>query len=324
MERVNILITGMGSSTAISVLKGLRKQKEIDIKIIGTDINEKTHIAGSSFCDNFYRVPYATNDNYIPRLLEICEKEKIKIIFPIIDIELEVMASAVDIFKNKGIFVWLSDKETINICNNKYNTYKFFIEKGFPTPKTWLPEELGAIEKKLSFPLIVKPIDGVSSRDVIKVESRNDLALAINKIKNPIIQEYIEGKEYTIDVLCDYDSNVLAVVPRERVETKAGISYKGRTAKDEKLIYYGRSISEKLRIKGACNIQCIINNGKPIFLEINPRFSGGLPLTIEAGINSPLLLVKMAIGEDLSKENFEFNDGVYMARYWEEVFYYGN
>ena len=53
-NQVNILITGIGSTTAISVVKGLRQQKEISTKIVGVDINHRNEIAGSRFCDIFY------------------------------------------------------------------------------------------------------------------------------------------------------------------------------------------------------------------------------------------------------------------------------
>lgn len=157
---INVLITGMGSITAISALKGLRKQTEINIRIIGVDINEGNRIAGSYLCDKFYKVPYAVEDTYIPQLLEICKKEDVRIIFPIIDIELEVIASAIDRFKDKGIFVWLSESKTIKICNDKYNTFRFFKKNDFPTPETWLPKEIENIKDQLAYPLILKPIDG--------------------------------------------------------------------------------------------------------------------------------------------------------------------
>ena len=45
-----------------------------------------------------------------------------------------------------------------------------------------------------------------------------------------------------------------------------------------------------LRFVGPINIQCRIVDGRPVIFEINPRFSGGIPLTIEAGADFPLML----------------------------------
>jgi len=321
---INVLITGMGSTTAISALKGLRLQSEFDVRIIGIDINNGNQIAGASLCDKFYKVPNALDDLYITTLVDICKSENIQIVFPIIDIELGIIASSIEKFENIGVYVWLSESKTIGICNDKYNTFKFFIENDFPAPASWLPAEIENIKDHIPYPLIIKPRDGVSSRDIYKVYSHKELLSAIKKVNKPLLQKLLIGKEYTIDVLCNSNSHALVAVPRERIETKAGISYKGITIKDKQLIDYGKSIAEKLHIKGACNIQCIIDSGTPKFFEVNPRLSGSLPLTIEAGINIPLLLIKMAQKEEVLGENLKFKEGIYMTRYWKEVFYHEN
>lgn len=317
-----VLVTAMGSNTAISVVKGLRRQSEIALRIVGTDMNRESEIAGSSFCDKLYTIPGAAEPQYIPELLGICKEERIQILFPIIDIEVEVIAAHIDAFYSAGIRVWTSDLRSVRICNDKYETYRFFVEHGFPTPPTWLPEDWAGEEKHLSYPLIVKPRDGISSINVFRVENAAELEVALKRVKKPIAQEYVEGKEFTIDVLADQDSRVLAVVPRERMETKAGLSYKGRTVRDQRLINEAERISQALLIKGPCNIQCRVKEGSPKFFEVNPRFSGGLPLTIAAGVNSPLLLVKLALNEKVDRSCFDFEPGVYMARYFEEVFSY--
>jgi carbamoyl-phosphate synthase large subunit len=318
---INVLITGMGSTTAISVVKSLRQQKEIKVRIIGVDINNKNEIAGSYFCDIFYRVPWATNSNYISEIVKICKVENIQIIFPIVDSELEIIAENIELFCAMNIKVWLSKLKTIQICNDKYKTYKFLLKHHFTTPQSWLPEEVKGSEDKMTYPLIVKPRNGFSSIDVFKVENAVDLLQTLKKVNQPIIQEYLSGTEFTIDVVADDESHILAIVPRERIQVKAGISYKARTVKDEKLSEQAKEIAQALNINGHCNIQCRLQNNVPKFFEVNPRFSGTLPLTMAAGINSPLMLVKLAQGKKLEQRFFDFKENVYMARYWEEIFY---
>lgn len=316
---VTALITGMGSTTAISVAKGLRSQTEKSVRIIGTDTHQRNEIAGSHFCDEFYRVPPANDPSYIPAVLDICKRESIQVMFPVIDAELEVLSPYRNLFKEIGVYIWVSEVNTINLCNDKYQTYLFFKQKNIPTPQTWLPKEVEN-RKDLPFPLIVKPVKGVSSRDVFRVDNTCELTQALGKVTEPIIQEYIMGEEFTIDVLADENSRILSIVPRERIEVRAGISYKGRTVRDENLICQSGAIAQALLVKGACNIQCRLRDGEPVFLEVNPRFSGALPLTIAAGVNIPLLLLKLALGETLDQVYYDFKEGVYMARYFEEVF----
>lgn len=323
MRNITVLVTGVGATTGISVIKGLRQQDEFSVRVVGTDINPKKMIAGSHFCDGFYTVPLAVNKSYIPTLLDICEKEEVDLLIPIIDIELQLIAENVETFRSRGIRVLISDLETIRICNDKYLTHKFFKESGIPTPATLLPTEVDDFSK-LDYPVFVKPRDGVSSINTFKVEGEDDLKLYMQRVPNLLIQEYLEGKEYTTDVLTDIeDGRVITVVPRERLQTKAGISYKGRTCKDERLIAYGEKIAEKAGIRGPANIQCKIQGDEIKYFEINPRFSGGLPLTIAAGVNNPFLVLKMAKGEKIPDMISEFKDNLIMTRYWEEIFYEG-
>ncbi|MBC1225309.1 ATP-grasp domain-containing protein, partial [Nostoc sp. UCD120] len=229
-----------------------------------------------------------------------------------------------NLFHDLNIKVWLSELKTIQICNDKYETYKFLLKHQFATPQTWLPEEVEGREDEMTYPIIVKPRNGFSSIDVFRVENTVDLLQALRKVNQPILQEYLSGHEFTIDVVADDKSHILAVVPRERIQVKAGISYKGRTVKNEKLSEQAKEIAQTLNINGHCNIQCRLQNNVPKFFEVNPRFSGTLPLTIAAGVNSPVILLKLTIGENLDQCFFDFTEGVYMARYWEELFYYEN
>ena len=319
---LRVLVTGVGSTTSMCVIKGLKKQQEYEVYVVGTDTHEKNSIAGSSFCDSFYKISPATQvDNYINEVQEIIKTESVNLLIPVIDAELETIAKNREIIE-RLTYLLLSSYSTVIKCIDKFQTFKFFNEIGVPTSKTIIIDDIESLENLLSqsgmsFPLIAKPRKGVGSIDVYEIKNREELVM-VKKVKNPLIQEKAEGQEYTIDVFCD-GKKLIAAVPRKRIETKAGVSYRGQTEKDDELINYARRIAEKLNIKGPANIQCFKNGDELRFTEINPRFSGGLVLTIEAGINMPLLGLKMAAGEELNQiSNFRL---VRMCRYWNEVFY---
>lgn len=323
MRDFRILITGVGSTTTLSVIKGLRKQNEFKVFIVGTDINEKDNIAGSNFCDKFFKVPPAVEEeNYINTLVGIINSESIDLLIPIVDIELEVIALNREIIE-KSVYLLLSSYDTVMICNDKFRTYEFFNKLGIPTLKTIFIDDFNSVksvldQENMDFPLIAKPRKGVGSRDIYEIQNEEEL-LFLKKVKDPVIQERGRGQEYTIDVFCN-EEKMISAVPRKRIETRDGISYKGQTEKDEKLINYAKKIAEELKIKGPANIQCFKNGDDEVkFFEINPRFSGSLPLTTAAGVNIPLLALKMAAGEELKPIN-DFKI-VKMCRYWEEVFY---
>ncbi len=320
-KKVNVLLTGVGSTTAISVIKGLKKQNEYEIFIVGIDIFDENDIAGSKFCNKFFMVPPAVNETeYISKLLDIIKNESIDILIPIIDIELEVIAKNINKFKN--IFILLSTYETIINCNDKLKTYEFFKKFKIPTLETVFLENLDDFankvsEKKISYPFIIKPRKGVSSRDVYEIRNLEENNL-IKRLEEPIIQEKGYGDEYTIDIFGD-GKRLISAVPRIRIETRSGISYKGKTVKNETLIKYSEMIYRELKFIGPANLQCFVNDGNVKFFDINPRFSGSLPLTIESGVNTPLLAIKMAKKQQLEPiTNFKI---VKMCRYWDEVFF---
>jgi carbamoyl-phosphate synthase large subunit len=318
--RVTVLITGVGSTTALSVIKGLRKQTKIKLRIIGVDLNNAKEIAGSSFCEKYYKIPPATNPRYISKLLQICKNEKINIIFPIIDKELETISRYLEVFRKYNIFVWLSSNEVIKYCNDKYLTYNFFVKHGIPTPTTWTKKELSKIKKPI-FPLVIKPRIGVSSIGVNIAHNQTELNLLLKNTSQALIQKYIKGTEYTVDVLSDKSGKALYAVPRKRVEIRSGISYKGVTVRNSALERISKTIAETLGIVGACNIQFIVTDKGVIkCIEVNPRFSGSLPLTIASGVNGPSILVQMSLGKFIFKP-IKYKSGIFMSRYWEEVFY---
>ncbi len=319
INSVSVLVTGVGSTPGISVIKGLRVQKDIKLNIIGVDTNLENTIAGSSFCDKFYTVPKASDEEeYIGAILNICKVEKVKVIFPIIDIEIEVLTKHIREFEQLDLKMWASDYETIRICNSKYKTFKVFEQHQLPFARTFHFTECD----KFTFPLIIKPDDGLSSAGVHKLETMEELLFYVKRISNPILQEYIEGREFTIDIVCNDRSELLACVPRERLEVKSGIASKSITVFNSDMIYLSRRIAKILSFRGHINLQCKLNNkGEVIFFEINPRFSAAFPLTLEAGVNSPLILTKIALGIPLDKDYYDFKENLYMSRYWNEVFY---
>lgn len=314
---MNVLITGGGSTTALSVLKGLRAQREFAIKIIITDTNEASFSSGSHFADQFYTIPPANSPRYLSTLSAICRRERIQLLIPIIDAELLIIARARERFERRGIAVPLPSAAAVRMCNDKYRTYQFFTEHGIPTVQSWLPTNLPPHPR---FPLVVKPRGGVSSRDVYQADSPTELQWILRRVQQPIIQALLRGQEYTIDVFADYDRRVISAVPRQRLETKAGISVKGVTTHQPLLISWAVRIAKALGLVGPANIQCFLTERRVRFLEINPRFSGTLPLTIAAGVNSPHLLLKLLANQRLRSRLGKHRSGVVMVRHWDERF----
>lgn len=321
-RHLNVLITGMGSANALCVLKGLHIQNEFDVFVLGTDINEKNNIAGSSFCDKFCQVPPAADEEaYIGAIVDIIKSNNIDLLIPFVGPELEVLSRNRD-FIEQCTYPLVSSYETVMICNDKLKTYYFLKSMGYQALETAYVHDYSKIKEiisvfGLSYPFIAKPRKGAGSRGVYQINNEEELVL-IKRVEEPIIQEMGIGDMYVVDLFCD-GKKVLSAVPRKTLEVRAGLHYKTVVERDQKLIEESKKLAEKLDFRGPVNIQWFKNGDSLRVLEINPRFSGSCHVTTAAGVNNPLMALKMAAGDELETiEDFKI---VKMCRHWEEVFY---
>jgi carbamoyl-phosphate synthase large subunit len=283
--------------------------------VIVTDVNPLSPAVYAA--DRAYRVPLATDPGYADEVRAICESEGVGLVVPTIDDELIPFAAAAPAFRIAGIRIAVSSVETSRVCNDKHLACLTLAAKGIDAAASFLPGEVPAAP---TFPLFIKPRCGRGSIGAFQVRSARELAFFIGYVPDPVVQTYLDGPEFTIDLLCDFSGRPLSVVPRERVVIRAGVTDRGRTVKDPRLIELALSCASALSFAGAVNIQCRIVDGRPIIFEINPRFSGGVPLTIEAGADFPRMLVELALGRRVESAIGRFRENVWMTSYETAVF----
>lgn len=314
---INILILSAGRRVElVKCFKEAAKELNIKSDIVTADISETA--PATYFGDKNYIIPRIGERNYIDSIIEICREEKIKLIVPTIDTELAILAENKELIEeNTNAKVLVSSKEVINICRNKINTSVFFEENGFGVPRLITDYHLSTGNYK--FPLFIKPLDGSSSINTFRVNNRLHLDFFIKYVKNPIIQEFIEGKEYTIDAFMDFEGNPITIVPRERIATRSGEISKGKIVKDRELIDEIKKVISVLRPIGHITFQCMKTLDGIKFIEINPRFGGGAPMSIKAGANSPMNLYKLLIEEKLTY-NEDYEDNMMALRFDDSIF----
>ncbi|PWM30860.1 MAG: hypothetical protein DBX55_03880 [Verrucomicrobia bacterium] len=281
--------------------------------VIAADANSNAPTA--RFCDKFFRVPKISDPEYLPRILQICRQTNADILIPTIDTELQLISDNADELRKFGTLVNISRPEVVRICRDKFSTHKFFEENAIPAPRV-LDASAGA--EGLPYPIFIKPADGSSSINAFKVEDADELRVFLRRVPNPILTEFIEGDEYTIDAFCDEDSAPVTIVPRLRMGVRSGEISRGRTVRDESLISAARALIAKLKPFGQITLQCRKNGGGIFFIEINPRFGGGAPMSMAAGANSILNLIRLKRGEKPAYDE-TWKDGVEFARFDDSV-----
>ena len=313
MREINILILSAGRRVElIQCFKNAAKKLKINSKIVAADISDTA--PAIYFADERYQIPRIGEEGYIESVIEICQKEKISLIVPTIDTELKVLSQHKSFIEERcDARVLISDQRVIDICRNKHNTQKFFEENGFGVPR-----QIQVDEEPASYPVFIKPLDGSSSINAFAVNNKEELAFFRKYIPNPIIQEFMRGTEYTIDTFLDFDSHIISIVPRIRLATRGGEVLKGKIIKDREIMQDVQRLLSVLKPIGQVTIQCMKTEKGIQYIEINPRFGGGAPMSIKAGADSCEYLYRLLNGEKVEYTE-DYQDEVTFLRFDDSI-----
>ncbi|MFC5465578.1 GNAT family N-acetyltransferase [Lederbergia graminis] len=278
----NVLITAIGSFSADIVIKTLKSYGHY---IVGCDINPKEWVAEAYDVNQFYQAPYARNkEEYITFIEKICDMHKIKFILPLTDPEVDLLATEKNRLQQKGIKVCIADEQTIKLCRDKYMLSQFLINQEI---KNVIPTSLLQDTEETTFPLFIKPRSGRSSEGCQPILDQKEYGNIKEELEGSkyIIQPLIEGRIITVDVIRDPKTdNVVCISRRELLRNKSGAGTTIEIIDNEELEHLCSLIARKVGIIGAVNFEFIeTSKGEYYFLEINPRFSGGVEFSHIAG-----------------------------------------
>jgi carbamoyl-phosphate synthase large subunit len=319
-RRLKILFTSAGRRVAL--IRAFRESLHrlgLAGRIYAADT--KTNAPALFVADEKISLPSIQDPQWLGALKTVCKEQQIDLLVPLIDPELIPLSLHREEFADLGTMVLVCSEQTNRISSDKNLTAAFFREHGINTPRLFTMDEIeGSYNWKQ--PLLLKPADGSSSIGVVKVNSLEELRFYWSRTSNAIVQPCLEGKEYTIDVLVDFSGHALCSVPRLRIETRAGEISKGITCKITDLMDASRQLAEALPgARGCLTIQCFrLAGGEISFIEINPRFGGGFPLSYAAGADYPGWILAQVAGLSTSFDFDNWRDRLAMLRYDAAVF----
>ena len=308
----NILISCAGGPAAIGAIKSLN---QINFKGNIVTIDCDPLAVGKYLSDVNYVVPLSTSKNYWDEVFNIIIKEKITIILPTGDSDIKHFSKHKEQLNKLGVTVFMSDYDSIIKCQDKKLFFDFCNSK-FPLPFT------SSNYKDLKFPMFAKPEYGSGSRGVKVCNKISDIKSldkeeSVHRSSNYLFQEYLPGQEYTVDVLCDLDSNPVIVIPRKRLQIKAGISSKGQVIKHTQIERLCKGLCVYLGLKGPVCIQLKEDSkGNPKFIEVNPRLGGGTYFSTLAGVNFLELILKIKNKKPFTRPTFK---EITVLRYYNEI-----
>ena len=316
-KRIVLAFTCIGRR--VSLLNSFRVAAEklgVRLRVIGTDVTP--HSPALQCCDRKELVRPVDHPEYLSDLLALVRRHNVGLLIPTVDLDLKLLSQHRKTFEDAGCQVLISAPNVIDICQDKRRTFRFLESHGFCTPRTLSLRQ--ALRERLTYPLFLKPWDGAAGRGNAVVRNRRELAFFGRQIPHCIVQELIKGTEYTCDAYVDSNLRVRCVVPRQRMEVRGGEVSKARIVKDRVMMELTARLVEALGAgPGVITIQLIKDRRRFVFIEINPRFGGGVPLSIHGGAAFPAWILAEHAGGRPHIRRDGFRHGLTMLRYDAEI-----
>lgn len=319
---MQILLTSAGRrGHLLQCFREAARSLQIELHMLAADLFPERS-AACRLADGAWAVPRCTSEDYIPALLDICQRESVALLVPTIDTELAVLSRHVEAFGRIGTRVVISSPSVVDLARDKLATAVRLTEAGIPTPRTLPLADYLAEPKSLPGPVIAKPKGGSSSIGIIRPKS--PIELATLPTDEYLVQELWEGAEYTVNLFFDQKGALRCTVPHRRIEVRGGEVSKGRTERVPALIAAAHKLASALPgARGPLCFQAIVRpDGSFCVFEINARFGGGYPLAHHAGATFTQWLLEEVMGRPCTAHD-NWREGVTMLRYDAAVFLEG-
>lgn len=293
-----VLVTAIGTVTATAIVKELKKAGSFFI--LGADINNRAEIATSLDVDEYYKFPYSTTDDYIQYAFDFCKQHDIDYYYAVIDKEVVNISKHRDEFTAIGTKLCVVNYEFAKVCHFK-DVFGEWIRANIPEIGI---REYGSIEEagNATYPLFIKPSEGVASTGCRKISSPEELSFSVKPAeigKTVLVQEYINGRNITVDCIRNRKTGQTAFAPRrELLRNSNGCGIAVEIFHDDTLEAICRKLVEELDLNGVVNIEFFETEHGYKIIEINPRFSAGTEYSCMAGLNTVLNAMRIADGEE--------------------------
>ena len=335
---MKILVTDGNNRAALAITRSLGREGHK--VIIGAE--ELPCLASKSkYCHkNFtYPNPKREPELFVNKIKEIVNSEKSEVLLPVSEITTLTMMSYKDTFDNK-YSIPVHSFASVDRAANKYEVLLLARNLGIPIPKTYFlksPDDLNPAIKFVEsegFPIVLKPprsrtlnVDGFRDTRVRYANDQNELKTIISDVEEDeyplLIQERIYGAG--VGIFACYDHGELAAIfSHRRIREKppsGGVSVLRESFPvDPVLKDQSNRLLKALNWHGVAMIEFKYDRRDNVYklMEINGRFWGSLQLAIDAGVNFPNILVKIATNENLTPVE-TYKIGVKTRWFWGDV-----
>jgi carbamoyl-phosphate synthase large subunit len=307
VRKFRVLLLGGGKRVSLArrfITAGL--SEGLDVEILSYDLTETEPICtvGSSLAGLRWGDPGVGSD-----IKKIVDEREVDLVVSSVDPATVVHA---ELREAAPAFALSCDRITTKACLSKISFQGLCESAGLP---------IAPLADGTEFPLFAKPIFGSSSVGAQLVRDRAHMDRLVASDVEYIFQRAISGTEYSIDAYASRDGTVRGISPRTRDVVVGGEVEASTTVHDEQIVKLCQSIISRLALTGPLTIQMIRDSDSQglHLIEVNPRFGGGVPVSIEAGFDFPLMMIRETLGKDPGV--IAQGHRIRMTRYFQEYFH---
>jgi carbamoyl-phosphate synthase large subunit len=276
----------------------------IDLELLSIEDSCPWHAIGAAGLARVTQGPSFKSPDFGAFLETFVVANHVDVVIPSIDPATVAVAGQSARLAELGVTALVSSAELCRCMYDKARAAEFFQQHGIRTPSG------------TCYPLLAKPRFGASStgQHVFQDENGFDFWKGRNAVSDFVIQPLVKGTEYSIDAYVAKSGEVLGAISRVRVTVSGGEVMVTRTERNPRVL---TEIEKLLRIPGWYGplvFQAIDSGDGAFLIECNPRFGGGAPCSIEAGLDMPRWIIRERLGRPLPRGPIPWRGGLCMTR----------
>lgn len=282
--------------------------------------------------DHGIESPLIYSDEYVPFLQDVIQQYDIELVISLFDADLPVLSQNKRALESTGARVLISAPEVIEVCNDKAKTYQFLQRHGISAPATFvnLADALTALaQEEIQYPVVVKPRWGMGSMSIFIADNDEELRVFYAKSRRQIfetylkyesqtapdacviIQEFVAGNEYGLDVVNDMNGQYVTTSVKKKLAMRSGETDGAVTVNVPELQHLGQQLGTLLGHIGNLDVDVLERGGKYFVLELNARFGGGYPFSHLAGMGLPAEILRWCRGMRADASRLQVREGVF-------------
>ena len=319
---MKVAVSGVGGGAGQSVLKAL-SIADLSVDVLSIDVLPLS--AGLFRAPEVAVLPKPESVGGLKAWESELKARGVDALIPGSDYDLLPLASVRDAWAENGVCqVLVSDPELVTTCGDKAETCQVLERFGLPSPAAaWdltLKEAL-SWAKSTGFPVVLKPRDGMASRNVHLIKDPEELSFFYPRTPNPVLQEHLnlsgEVEEYTCAVFTNRHGFPIETFIARR-DLMGGATYRAEVVDRDDIRELLLGIGTALKPRGVLNVQLRLTDRGPVPFELNARCSGTTATRAYFGYNEPEMLLRhYVMGEELAPRKIKKG---YVFRYWNEIF----